>query len=126
MRWGDIPAGFRPCGLGKPRSEALFVPLVPWTLIPVWVRVWVRIRKNPKVHMRGKARENGAKLPSDEDFETKKQRRKKRGYLGGEKNLTGIPFWLVWTDLRQFAGRSGRVDRMIPHSWLENKQICPL
>ena len=56
----------------------------------------------------------------------KKQERKQRGYLGGEKNLTGIPFWLVWTDLRQFAGRSGRVDRMIPHSWLENKQICPL
>ena len=49
MRWGDIPADFRPCGLGKPRSEALFVPLVPWTLIPVWVRVWVRIRETPKV-----------------------------------------------------------------------------
>jgi len=43
MRWGDIPAGFRPCGLRKPRSEALSVPLVPWTLIPVWVRVWVKI-----------------------------------------------------------------------------------
>lgn len=49
MRWGDIPAYFRPFRLGKPRSLALFVPLVPWTLIPVWVRVWVRIRENPKV-----------------------------------------------------------------------------
>ena len=49
MRWGDILAGFRPFRLGKPRSEALFVPLVPWTLIPIWVRVWVRIRENPKV-----------------------------------------------------------------------------
>ena len=38
-----------PSGSGKPRSEALSVPLVPWTLIPVWVRVWVRIRENPKV-----------------------------------------------------------------------------
>ena len=42
-------ADFRPCGLGKPRSLALSVPLVPWILIPVWVRVWVRIRENPKV-----------------------------------------------------------------------------
>ena len=38
-----------PSGSGKPRSEALFVPLVPWILIPVWVRVWVRSRENPKV-----------------------------------------------------------------------------
>ena len=38
-----------PSSSGKPRSEALSVPLVPWTLIPVWVRVWVRIRENPKV-----------------------------------------------------------------------------
>ena len=40
---------FAPSSLGKPRSEALFVPLIPWTPIPVWVRVWVRIRENPKV-----------------------------------------------------------------------------
>ena len=30
-------------GWVKPRSLALFAPLVPWSLIPVWVRIWVRI-----------------------------------------------------------------------------------
>ena len=32
-----------PAGSGKPHSEALSVPLVPWILIPIWVRVWVKI-----------------------------------------------------------------------------------
>ena len=30
-------------GWRKPRSLALFAPLVPWSLISVWVRIWVRI-----------------------------------------------------------------------------------